>query len=231
MPIFPCSLLPSPLATTFSVESPWHRVPRSAPLVWPEPAVPVSGKPGPCSCCGVCQRPCQVRCVAGRMADRLHKAVTRVLRSLLQRQLGHHGGATASCASARMRRQHQQPPRTSLQHNARIAGAAQVWGSCQQVSRIVGRRYWPASLCRLSLSICPCRPVSLMWVAGGLAAVAAAGGWAIISGTAASLLAALKHYLASSMLAKSGFFAAFRWGLGATLLRCCQPLEPEGKVD
>lgn len=61
------------------------------------------------------------------------------------------------------------------------------------------------------------------------AALGAGGYWVATHEAAAPLLAAVKHHLASSVLAKSGFFAAFRWG---TCSWCCplalQPALPAG---
>ena len=74
----------------------------------------------------------------------------------------------------------------------------------------------PSSLLPLPTSLC--RPSSAPWLIGGLAVAAAAAGggyWAVTAGAAAPLLAAATHYLARSVLAKSGFFAAFRWGVYA----------------
>lgn len=59
---------------------------------------------------------------------------------------------------------------------------------------------------------------------GGLALTAAlgAGGyWVATHEAAAPMLAAIKHHLASSVLAKSGFFAAFRCGGMELLLAAC----------
>lgn len=57
---------------------------------------------------------------------------------------------------------------------------------------------------------------------GGVGLAAALGGsayWAVAHPAAAPALAAVKHYLASSAIAKSGFFAAFRCLL---LVACCR---------
>lgn len=73
------------------------------------------------------------------------------------------------------------------------------------------------------------RPSSLPVLLGGLAAAAALGGgcyWAATHAATQPALAAAKQYLAGSVLAKSGFFAAFRCAalgpLGALRWTCCR---------
>lgn len=86
------------------------------------------------------------------------------------------------------------------------------------------QRHLPHSPICTQLPPCSGKNGAPLLLAGAAALAAALGGgayWLTSHPSAAPLLLAIKEYLASSVLAKSGFFAAFRCVLLGVVGCCC----------